>query len=112
MTMTPLARGAGLLLVALLSAGCGQVQNMAQGGSCGLNQQDQNVENPVEGDTASVEGYEGKTLAEAEALADSRRHIVRVVGEDNDCRGLSDDYSFERVNVYVEDGVVEAAEAF
>jgi hypothetical protein len=85
---------------------------MAQGGSCGLNQPDENVENPVEGETASVEGYKGKTLAEAEELAKSRGHIVRVVGEDNDCRGLSDDYSFGRVNVYVEDGVVEAVEAF
>jgi hypothetical protein len=112
MTMTPAARAAGLFLVALVSAGCGQVQNMAQGGSCGLHQPDENVENPVEGETASVKGYEGKSLAEAEALADSRGHVLRVVGEDNNCRGLSDDYSFGRVNVYVEDGVVEAVEAF
>jgi hypothetical protein len=82
---------------------------MAQGGSCGLNQPDEKVENPVKGETASVEGYRGKPLAEAEELAKSRGHIVRVVGQDNDCRGLSDDYSFGRVNVYVKDGVVEAS---
>lgn len=113
MTMTtPLLGGAGLLLVALLSTGCGQVQNMAQGGACGLNQADENVENPVDGETASVDGYEGKTLEKAEELTKSRGHILRVVGEDNDCRGLSDDYSFGRVNVYVEDGVIDVVEAF
>ena len=112
MTMATTVFGAGLLLVALLSTGCGQVQNMAQGGACGLDQPDENVENPVEGETASVDGYGGKSLEEAEALAESRGHILRVVGEDNDCRGLSDDYSFGRVNVYVEDGVVEVVEAF
>ena len=88
------------------------MQNVAQGGSCGLNQPDENVENPVQGETASVDGYEGKTIEDAEALAKSRGHLVRVVGEDNDCRVLTDDYSFGRVNVYFEDGVVEAVEAF
>lgn len=112
MLVTSLARGTGLLLLAVLSAGCGQVQNMAQGGSCGLDRPDQNVEKPVEGETASVDGYEGKDLGEAEALAKSRGHIVRVAGEDNDRRTLGDDYSWTRVNVYSKDGIVEAVEAF
>jgi hypothetical protein len=52
---TPLL-GAGLLLVALLSTGCGQFQSVADGrDACGLNQPYQ-VENPVEGGTASVKG--------------------------------------------------------
>ena len=113
MAMTTPVLGAGLLLVALLSTGCGQLQNGAQGrDACGLNQPDQNVENAVEGETASVEGYEGKTFEEAEALAKSRGNILRVTGEDGECRGGTDDYSFDRVNVYVEDGVVEVVEAF
>ena len=84
------------------------MQNTAQGVACGLNQVDETVENPVKGETASVDGYEGKTLEDAEALAKSRGHVLRVVGEDNNCRGLSEDYSFGRVNVYVTSGVVEA----
>jgi len=113
MTKTTPLLGAGLVLVALFSTGCGQFQNVAQGrDACGLNQPDQNVENPVEGETASVDGYEGKTLEEAEALAKSRGIILRVTGEDGECRGGTDDYSFDRVNVYVEDGVVEVVEAF
>lgn len=70
------------------------------------------MENPVEGKTARTDGYEGKTLEEAEAPAKWRGHTLRVVGEDNSCNDLTGDYSFGRVNVYVEDGVVEAVEAY
>lgn len=110
MTVTRLVLAS--LVATSFVAGCGHVSNLAQGGSCGLNQPDENVENSVEGKTARTDGYKGTTLEEAEALAKSRAHTLRVVGEDNTCKDLTDDYSFGRVNVYVEDGVVEAVEAF
>jgi len=53
-----------------------------------------------------------RLLRRPRPLAKSRGHIVRVAGEDNDCRTLGDDYSWTRVNVYLKDGVVEIAEAF
>ena len=108
--MTSPVRTAGLLLVLLLSTGCGPAQNAAQPASCGLNRTNETVQHQDE--TASIDGYEGTTLEAATALARSRGHILRVVGEDNTCHSVTDDFSFGRVNVYVDSGVVEAVEAF
>jgi hypothetical protein len=93
-----------------LVAACGAV-SLGQVGSCGLEEEPQRQEN-VPSKRARTDGYVGKTLAEAESLAASRGDHVRVIGQDGDCPGQNDDFSFNRVNVYLEDGRVRAVEAF
>lgn len=57
----------------------------------------------------SAQDFVGKTLEEAEALAERQGGIVRVVGRDGNCEGRSDDLRENRVNVYLEKGRVVAA---
>jgi hypothetical protein len=79
---------------------------------CGLKPEGQ-AERTQDGMTfpATAE-YLGKSLGEAEKLAAGRKLTVRVVGEDGECRAVTDDLSSTRVNVYIEKGVVTAVGAF
>lgn len=57
--------------------------------------------------------YVGLTLAEAERRAQATDNdVVRIAGRDGTCVGLVRDHVINRVNVYLEDGVVTAAKSF
>jgi hypothetical protein len=79
---------------------------------CGLKPEGQ-AERTQDGMTfPATTDYLGKPLDEAEKLAATRKLTLRVVGEDGECRAVTDDLSTARVNVYVEKGVVTAVGAF
>lgn len=61
---------------------------------------------------ANTDGYVGKTLAEAQGLAETRGDRVRVIGEDGTCLPRNDDLRYDRVNLYLVDGRVRSAEAY
>ena len=79
---------------------------------CGLTPEGQ-AERTQDGMTfPATTDYLGRTLDEARTLAADRKLTLRVVGEDGECNVVTDDLSTQRVNVYVERGVVTAVGAF
>lgn len=64
------------------------------------------------GDGPAAEGYQGLTLAEAEARAVSQGDQVRVLGRDGECVDATADLRKDRVSVYLEDGEVVRARRF
>jgi hypothetical protein len=56
-----------------------------------------------------TEGYIGLTQAEAKQYAAENDQTIRVAGRDGKCFPLTMDYRTDRVNLYLEDGVVIAA---
>jgi hypothetical protein len=61
---------------------------------------------------ASIEGYLGRTRAEAERLASERGVTVRIAGTDGQCNDSDSDFRTDRVNVYLEDGRVSLVDAY
>ncbi len=61
---------------------------------------------------ASIEGYVGRTKAEAERLASERSVTVRIAGTDGQCNSRDSDFRTDRVNVYLEDGRVALVDAY
>lgn len=58
-------------------------------------------------------GYVGLTLEEAERRAIATNNdVLRVAGRDGVCTGIVRDHVINRVNVYLEDGIVVAAHSF
>lgn len=57
--------------------------------------------------------YVGLTLAQAEDFAESTNNdYIRIAGRDGTCVGIIRDHVINRVNVYLENGVVTAAKSF
>jgi hypothetical protein len=65
----------------------------------------------ITGDTfQTVEEFVGLTEAEAVALAEEQRLVVREVGRDGECFPVTDDFSEDRINLeFQRDRVVAAA---
>lgn len=59
-----------------------------------------------------LDEYEGLTENEAAALAGAQVLTVRVVGRDGECFAVTDDLRRDRVNLYLEEGVVVWAAIF
>lgn len=56
-----------------------------------------------------VDQFIGLSLADAKRLAKNQDLTTRLAGEDGDCYALTMDYRTDRVNLYVENGVVTVA---
>ncbi len=85
-------------VIALLSSACAEANPCSLGGSPSKN-------------AASTSGCVGRTVADARALAADRRVVLRVIGEDGERVGQEADARSDRINVYLEDGVVRDADA-
>lgn len=106
-----LLRSAAAALSALacgaVLAGCVQSGGGVDG-LCGLEQARKLTEGDDRSVYASEKGYVGKSVAAAGRLAEQRGDGFRVVGEDGDCVGVTDDFSPRRINAYIDDGAVSA----
>ena len=60
----------------------------------------------------SLDGYEGRSESDARDLARRRGVTLRVVGADGVCTTQEADLQVDRVNVYLESGVVREAQAY
>lgn len=96
------------------TAGCDTTQGTAAGEDlCGLYAEAS--PGPFRPDVPLLDAkpFVGKTLPEAQSLAEREGGSLRVVGEDGRCMdALSDDLRGNRVNVYLDDGEVAEARTF
>ena len=56
-----------------------------------------------------TEQFIGLSLADAKSLAKQQNLTTRLAGEDGDCYAMTMDYRTDRVNFYVENGIVTVA---
>lgn len=76
-------------------------------GDCGMRR-----ERAAEGPRADGTPYIGQEVTAATAAAERQGLTVRIVGKDGECFVRTNDLSPRRVNFYVQDGKVAAAEGF
>lgn len=58
------------------------------------------------------QAFVGLSLSDAEALAAEQGLSVRVLGIDGDCRPRDDNFIADRINLYIEDDRVAAAQNY
>ncbi len=118
--------GPVVLAVLLTVSGCGSESDPAADeptppttGATPDQSQPSNQPNPCLGDPVGkqtppnsapqTDGYLGLTQPEAKQYATEQDQTIRIAGRDGECFALTMDYRDNRVNLYLEDGVVVAA---
>lgn len=113
-----MGRWIGVLAAAVLLAACGGEAATPAGGPTDPTTSTTPTSNPClpqggpeqPADVAAVtDAFVGLSAKEAKALARDQGQTTRVAGRDGECFALTLDYRSDRVNLYLEQGVVVAA---
>jgi hypothetical protein len=116
----------GVMTVLLTLSGCGTNTEPAAGdptpstsAATPAQSEPSNQPNPCIGDPVGkqtppnsgpeTDGYLGLSTPEAKQYAAEQNQTIRIAGRDGECFALTMDYRDNRVNIYLENGVVVAA---